>query len=384
MHSTIHKDDLLKLAQPDGIPCISLYVPLDIDARQNSVRLKNLLREAQRHLVEHGGGHEEMLKPLEQLLERQALADHSGQGFAAFVSPHRFKTFEVPAPLPEQVLVGSRFHFKPLLPFLAQGRFYVLALSQHEVRLLECTMSEHERVSLPNEVPANLEESRRFDDASGGEEGQITDHRRGRVAGPNFGGGSMHGVGVSNHVVEEHRARFLRQVNTGLHKLLNGQKLPLILAGVDDIVHEFREIFEYPHVLEGHLSGNFDSVGSGELHQKACPLAERHFHESEGRALSGYTPALLNGLATSDLEQVLPAAHDGRIATLFVACDQQVFGRYTVESRGTERLMPDHPDAQELLNLAALETLSKGGEVICIEQARLPEPESPIAAIYRY
>jgi hypothetical protein len=38
------------------------------------------------------------------------------------------------------VVVTDRFHIKPLLPLLSgDGRFYVLALSQSEVRLLQGT-----------------------------------------------------------------------------------------------------------------------------------------------------------------------------------------------------------------------------------------------------
>jgi hypothetical protein len=45
------------------------------------------------------------------------------------------------------VIVSERFHVKPLLPLLSgDGRFYVLALSQNEIRLLQGTRYSVEQV----------------------------------------------------------------------------------------------------------------------------------------------------------------------------------------------------------------------------------------------
>jgi hypothetical protein len=395
MIATQMKNELLTLTEAAGSPCISLYAPMEMNGRettQNPVRVKNLIREAQRGLEQMGVSQQEadaLIAPLERLLHDNMFWQHQQHGFAAFVSPHKFEHFKVPVLVPEQVSVSKRFHMKPLLPLLTQnGRFFVLALSQHKVRLLDCTLGGNHQLTLPEEVPENIEEVRRWEDAGGvtSRSGQMTDRRNSRISGGQGGHpvGSSHGMGITNDALHEYRLRFFREVNDGLQSLFTGEKIPLVLVGVEDIIHEFRGMFEYPNVLEDFISGNFDELSNNELHAKALPIAESFFRKGEEEALARYNPALAHQLATSDVDQILPAAFDGRVGTLFVATDRNVWGRYNNTDRIAERLHTDHPDAQDLLDLAAFQALNTGAEVYAVESARLPDPGGNLAAIFRY
>src|SRR5205807_7361157 len=60
------------------------------------------------------------------------------------------------AVLEERVIVGERFHLKPLLPLLyGNDLFYVLAISQKSVRLFAATHDAVSAVQLEN-VPKNV------------------------------------------------------------------------------------------------------------------------------------------------------------------------------------------------------------------------------------
>ena len=382
--------ELLNLTEePDGGPCISLYAPMEMgcDAAQNPTRVENLLREAQRTLVSREFNRDRLrqwLQPLQNLLHERPFWEHQQPGFAAFLSPHQFQHFTLPFKVPEQVIVGDRFHLKPLLPILTDfDRFYLLALSQHSLRLFECTPGHCQAIPLPQGVPESLEQSNRFEDAGGSGPRQMTDHRQARNSG--FGvSGSPHGIGVKNEELEEYRKRFLRQVNEGLKSFWHGQSVPVMLAGVDDLVQSFRKELTYASVLPEHVSGNLDQARPNELLEKAWPIADRHFRQVENEAVAGYAPALANQLASSALEQVLPAALDGRIATLFVARGQNVWGQVSPEGRQPELLPADHPMAHDLLDLAAMKTLHKGGQVYALQSPQMPDSASPVAAIFRY
>jgi hypothetical protein len=48
------------------------------------------------------------------------------------------RSYRLPLPFEQLVVISDDFHLKPPLPFFASdGRFYILALSQNQVRLLE-------------------------------------------------------------------------------------------------------------------------------------------------------------------------------------------------------------------------------------------------------
>src|SRR5262245_17949923 len=74
------------------------------------------------------------------------------------------RLFRLPISFPEMAVVGSQFHVKPLLPMLSgDGRFYVLAISQNAVRLLQGTAWSVHDVDLKG-VPQNLSQALQFHD----------------------------------------------------------------------------------------------------------------------------------------------------------------------------------------------------------------------------
>jgi hypothetical protein len=102
--------------------------------------LKNLIQEADRQLGDRGAGPHQartLLEPAHVLLQDPAFWEHQAGGLAVFAAPGFARWFRLPIELPELAVVTRRFHLKPLLPyFQGDGRLFVLALSQHAVRLL--------------------------------------------------------------------------------------------------------------------------------------------------------------------------------------------------------------------------------------------------------
>jgi len=382
--------ELKNLWKPVPGPCISFYAPMEKgnEARQNSPRVHNLLRQAATVLSQRGYKPDDIRKwllPMENLLTDNHYWQNQKAGFAAFLDSQQTRHFELDLRVPALACVGDRFHLTPLLPILnGVDRFYLLTLSQHRLRLFDCNPGNCELLPLPEGMPKNIEESNRFEDTDGAARNEMTDHRQGRRGGTSGASGTPHGIGFKNEELEEFRLRYLRQMNEGLGVFMGAQNVPLMLAGVDDLVHGFLKELSYPCVLPDHLSGNFDQTNPDELLAKAWPLARVHFHKLEQAAVAQYHLALASQLASSDLEQILPAALGGKIATLFVARDQNVWGQVDQQGRQLERLPADHPKASDLLGLAAMETLQKGGQVFTLESDAMPDLAFPASAIFRY
>lgn len=355
---------------------------------QNPTRVQNLSREAQRLLLERQPNQDSLsqwTRPLEALLEDREFWAHQKRGFVAFLSPDRFEHYEVWLEVPELVRVGERFHTSPLLPLLGESeRSLLLVLSQHGLRMFECFPGRCLPIEMPKDMPQNIQESDRFEDEVGPARGQVLEHRSGRSGGFAGASGSSHGIGVKNEVLEESRLRFLRRVNQSLMTFLSDQSVPLILAGVDDLVHGFRKELSYAGVLAEHISGNFEHSNADELLEKAGPVANRHFEQTKRAAAEDYRLALGSQRASSDLDEVWPAVVDGRVAKLLVSRGQNVWGTTGQDGRSLERQTADHPLSYDLLDLAASQTLEKGGLVLVLDAADMPEPSSPVSAIFRY
>jgi hypothetical protein len=98
------------------------------------------------------------------LLDQPVFWRHQAEGLAVFVGPGAFRALRLPLAFAELVTVSERFHVKPLLPYFgADGDFFVMALSQNRIRLLEGPAHSIDEVEL-SEVPASLADALHHDD----------------------------------------------------------------------------------------------------------------------------------------------------------------------------------------------------------------------------
>src|SRR5439155_17315203 len=87
---------------------------------------------------------------------------------------------------------------------------------------------------------------------------------------------------------------------------------------------------------------------------------------------------------STQLDQILPAAHTGRVETLLVNADAQIWGRFVPQSGQTQVHEEPQTGDEDLLDRAAVETyLNSGGAVHALSQHEMPNG-SPIAAVFRY
>ncbi len=161
----LSRKDLETLLQEDYGTCVSLYLPTEkkgAETQQNPIRFKNLLREVEKQLAEEGWEEDEterFLEPLLRLNDEFEVWQHQENGLALFRAEGFFEHFKLPFTVEERVAVADRFYLKPLFHLLrGDGRFYVLALSQKKVRLLEASRYNVREVELPEAVPTSLED----------------------------------------------------------------------------------------------------------------------------------------------------------------------------------------------------------------------------------
>lgn len=378
------KDDFQELLQPRASLCVSLYMPTyrkGTEASGNPTRLKNLLREAAAQLEAEGLRPEQaqdLLKPAWEFLADHDWSKPPAEGLALFLSEDFFRHFGSPVTFPELVRVGKQFSLRPLLALLAaDGRFYVLALSQQHVRLLQCTRMTVRELPL-TDVPRSLQEIRQLYSV----EDQVRWHS-GPAGGTRkqsaiFHGG--HGTGTDNE--EDELQEFLRLVEQGVRRALREQNGPLVLAGVESVTAGYRRVNSYGNLLEETLAGNPEEVKAEELHRRAWELVAPHFAQRERQAREQYELAAGKGQALHLLEEALPAAYAGRLALLFVPCNDALWGRFDPESAQVDVHASRLPGDQDLLDVVASEALARGSAVWAVPTESLPA--KPVAAVLRY
>ncbi|MFC7279068.1 hypothetical protein ACFQS1_34315 [Paractinoplanes rhizophilus] len=335
---------------------------------RHDTRVNSLLRQAEQALRADGlpaAEAQQVLAPARRLLERPRRPAQPGDGLALFGDQGGVREFRVPLRLPETVAVGDRFLVRPLLPLLgAAGPYYVLALNQDEIRLLEG--SRHSLREMPLDgLPLAV--------------WLTMPRRRAQVHAfvADRGGAGGHAV---YHGIEDDHTPLVRQhfqrVDRALRDVLPADDVPLVLAGVRSTQALYRQVNTHPGLIGEGVDGNPRDLSLDQLHRAAWPLAEPVLRAGETTAAAIYRELHGTGRTSADDTAVRAAAEQGRIETLFVRTDPPA-STPTVIRLNDHAGMVDHRDA------AAVATLRHGGVVYAVSRDRMPDT-APMAAILRY
>ena len=388
------REALASLLTEDTGPCVSIFMPTHrkgVDTQQGPIRLKNLLTEAEAQLVAHGErapNARELLAPAQILLEDSPFWQRQSAGLALFLSPGatNLATFRVPLDLEELVVVGERFHVKPLLPLLSsEGSFYLLTLNQSGVHLYQGSRFSLTEVELADDTPQSLDDELQYDEFipslqfhTGTGQNRPSGDRNAMF----FGSGDEGDEAIQKQNI----LRFFQHLDDGVRAAIpTGDGVPLVLAGLEVLQGIYRQANEYKFLLEGGVTKDVDTLSLEELHAQAWPLVEPIFQQARSDALDAYHHLAGNSDARAGqtLEEIVSAAYFQRIDTLFTPVGTQRWGHFDADANRVDLYDEAQPGADELLDFAAVHTLLNGGAVYVLDATEMPNG-APLAAIFRY
>ena len=271
----------------------------------------------------------------------------------------------------------SRFHIKPLLPlFTGDGKYFVLAVSQNNVRVLECTRDFCKEMSV-DKLPRNraealnelLEKQTQFHTYKGG-----------------GGGGERVGMFHGHSSVDESKdilLRYCREIDRALHERIKGERAPLVVAAVEYLHPIYREANTYPQLFDKGVIGNPELWNEDELRAQAWTVIEPHFRKEQEHARARYHELKGTALASSDLRTIVPAAYYQRVETLFVPIGKQTWGTFDPAGNNVELHEAKQPGDVDLLDAAATQTILNAGTVFAVQPNEMPDGTA-LAAIFRY
>lgn len=379
-------------------PCVSIYMPMQRrfpEQTQNEVRFRNLLKEVEdgQRRPDLPAPDEALLGALRALLDDRELWAHPREGLAVFAAPGFLRAHLLPRPVPERVVLASRFLIKPLLRMVQSAdRYQILVLNRERLRLLEGNRDALEEIDLAPGVPQTIEE------ALGAELTEAKTHaysygtgpaggaggRRSMTAGPKVGG-IHHGQGTKKDELDVDIERFFRTVDRAIlehHSRPSG--LPLLLAALPEYHAPFRSLSHNPQLLEHGIEANADALADDDLRERAWRCMEPVYLKRLQLLIDRYGAARGANRGDDALPQVALAAVVGRVDVLLLERDRHVEGGM---DPATGVLLPadtvDAPAPGDALDDLAEAVLRNGGEVIVVPPERMPSTTG-LAAIYRY
>jgi hypothetical protein len=382
----ISPEELKEWAGIRAAPSVSIFMPTDrriAEPGNNSLKFKALLHRARKKLEERKFRRpeiSELLQPLEDLVNDRDFWFHQLNGLALLRTPDRFNAFRVPVTLEEQAYVGDSPVIRPLIEAVTSlGEYYVLALSQNKIRLLQCTMHDSEELDLSAfDIPLNKEEALRWHDL---QKPDLNYHITTKASGAHRP--QVRGAGDVDEKV--HIYEFFHLVDSGMREILKGKRVPLILAGVEFLHPIYREASHYDFILARGVVGNPDELRPDELHEKANPIFKERIEQAFRAMEEKYGDLSSHGGSSNRLADILKGAEEGRVDSLFIAKGRRVWGTFDpansrVEVNGDE---PAFNTDVELLDLAARRTILASGAAYLLPEDRVPGG-GDISAIFRY
>ena len=349
------------------------------EIRQDPARLKNLLRQAEEKLIAKGMRPtiaRDLLGPAKELLDDTAFWPTNEHGLAIYICDGYHRQFQLPIEIEETVMVNDRFEIKPLLPLLQGKPFYILALAQKDVRLLECTPPSCREVKLPKDVETRITDAV----IPGGEhQTQTIKHPTGGNT-PAGMAGSFHGQATDIQQKElEDKLFFFRQLDDGIRRVIRDPGAPLVIAAADSTAPIYRQASSHRNICEGWVHGNPEHTENTALHRQALDLLEPIWHHDLGQLQEQFGTAHARQLASNNIYQIVPAASEGRVGILFVAPEIGHPGKFDPK----DHIVDDESDEEDLIDAAATQTLLTGGQLVVVKKDQIPG-NGEVAAIYRY
>ncbi len=379
-------DQIKGLAQQAANPSISLFLPTHRtgqDTQQDPIRLKNLLRDVEQHFLNSGMGPREvsaLLQPAQALLNDSYFWRHQYDGLALFMAADDFHSYRLPFCVEELLIIARSYYVKPVLPlFTNNGHYYILAISQNEVRLFEGTRHSVGQIDLPAEIPTSLNEALKLDEP----EKQLQMHTGSSPGGASTG--MFHGQGSGAEEQEAGIEHYLSLVDSKLKEIFRNQQAPLVLAGVDYLLPIYRRVSDYAQIMPEGITGSPEHLRSEELQERAWPIVEPYFRQEMEKIVAQYQKHAGTDKAADNIKEIVVAAVNGRVDRLVLAVDTQVWGLFNRDTGEVVYYQEGQrkEDHLPLLDFAAMQTLQNGGTVFALSQDEMPT-KSAIAAVFRY
>lgn len=382
---TLPKRSFYDLANYHNAECISLYLPthragMEVNRREDEILFKNQLKNVAGQLENRGYSPREIkdyLQPAYDLLERSTFWNNLSDGLVVFIANNHFKYYTLPIQFDTFIYISDHFYLKPLMPlYNHDGRFFLLALSQGEIRFFEGTRHSITEVNVEDLTPKQLEEVVGFD--------YKQKFLQFRSAQQGAGGAVFHGHGEGKDDDKEEIKQYFRAVNNGLMKILHTEDAPLLIACVDYLFHIYQEVNDYPHLYPENISGSTERTHENILQERAWALLEPYFQKNQAAEVKLFNELAATFRVSSQLEDILPAALSGNVETLFLQKKNDVYGIYDPSEQHLRRDDEKQFDNASLTNLAAIRTYQQGGKVFLMDAKDMPVPDSVANAIFRY
>lgn len=376
------------LSKKGGGCLVSIFIPTEQSGKEileekPQLMLKNLLKEVrnelERYYISDVRKVDEKLSSVEDLIEDTAFWRNQSDGLALFIdSDNNLSYFSLPIKFKPYHYISSHFYLKPLLPFFnGDGLFYLLNLSKDKAELYKGRRHKIKKIEKNNHFPKLRNEvlySGNDNDALNFRSGRGTD----KVP-------IYHSHGSSKDLKDKDLVKFFSIVDESLNETIsNPPKAPLVLACTEENFSKFKEVSSYSNIFDNLLKGNHFNEDKNTLQQKSWEVVKDYYQKDRKDRVDTLLEHYNSGKATGDFNDIVKAAIEGRVDTLFIDASAEEYGIY--DNKNNTLFIDNEKTTSNvsLINLAATESFKYGAAVYLIHKEEMPLKGSAMNALLRH
>jgi len=365
--------------------CISIYLPLQKRGKGHAVEtgvtnLKNCLKEVYTILVDYGYDKSTInsyLEPIRNLVDHMNFWGNTSKGLAIFLNRNNgIQYFISPLTFEIKTYVADHFYLIPLLPlFNSDGIYYLLQLSRDQAKLYEGSRDYFRDIQLKNITGTQLE----FTGYHAKQ--KELEYETGHVMYPPE---SFPGQEEGKEGEKKDLHSFFQKINQVVNKRLPHKKAPLILVCDDELFPIYMKINSYSNIWETNLSSDPEFKGKEQLHRESWGLLQNYFDRSKRQKRAEFILKFHSAKTSYHISEIIQAAVNGRIDTLFVQKYTDVFG--TFNSKKGCLILDSKKEMRNLslANFAAIFTSLQGGNVYFLDKEEMPVKNIHMNALFRF
>lgn len=373
-----------ELLEIEATPKVTIYIPLEASSSppnitENQIRFKNLIHKATGQLKDMGEHklYEQLCKFLSDNNENLEFWKNKSHGLLILAANDYLSMFDLPVDTEEYAAVDDTFHLAPILALIGDAReYYILTLAQQNPKVYRGDMYGLEPMDIG--LPINMRVGLGIDEANQQSENQ------GSAIGSSISTGGFNGRGGARDPQDTDRMRFFHLIDKVICNNLD-RGTPLILAGIESEVAEYREMSKYPKILSGHVAGNHTETSTGDLFAKVQPIIQAELINPEHAAaleeyerLMGANPERV----ANDHHHIIEAAEAGRIDKLLAMMSRHTTDTVQDSMKSVFQItFPEESDTSKLLNKLAMKVWRRSGTIVSLLPSEMPNGAIMVARL---
>jgi len=304
------KDIMNRIEEMNGNQTLTISIRTEQkgDYDKNRLRWKNAILEAKQQSESLDIDMSKELSQAESIVDDSNFWAHQGLGLVGYFTGEKSEMIKLNHSTVPLVDINTTANKYPIISEKSTySSMYVFCVSKNKTALFLIENDKIKELDISKNVVNNYEEAMNFDDTT-----QSLQHR-------SVGGDAIfHGNGTETENSGIRIEQYLRRVDDGLMEVIQGKKIPLVLACIEEYHSIYQKITRYHRLHPEMIAGNPDQLEPSQILEKAKCLLRDNVGEEVENFIDNFEQISDRRLVFNSIDEMRSSIHMKNIDSLLI------------------------------------------------------------------